>query len=160
MIKKSCFIFTLLIGIVLFSGMGYAYDARLQNYWNFTGLTDLVGAQVLVNTGASANTSYPSYSISGSSTPNSFQFIQSQGDTLSKTDAFATMSANTFTISWWVNPKNSSTMAHFKLTGTEGTDHIRCDSSWTGAYYKVNCIIYDGSYLLDVDSTANLDFNE
>jgi len=74
------------------------------SYYNFSSTTDLWGGNDATNNGATSVTQYPSFNISGDSSPNSFSF-----DGTSDYVTLPISTSSTYSLSAWVNLADSGT---------------------------------------------------
>src|SRR6056297_1694828 len=94
-----------LLALVILSSSAMALTAPSGgvSYYNFSDTTDLWGSNDATNNGATSVTDYPTYNISGDSSPNSYDFDGTESDDYVLTDdTFGLSDSDTVTISIWL----------------------------------------------------------
>ncbi len=96
----------LLVVIPLSSSIGYDEGTH---YYNLNVLTDLWGSNDTVNTGAADNENvYPSFAVSGDSSPNSTDFDKVSSEYMTMPDTFFANSSADFSYTFWYASNNAA----------------------------------------------------
>src|SRR6056297_1256802 len=108
-----------LLALVILSSSAMALTAPSGgvSYYNFSDTTDLWGSNDATNNGATSVTDYPTYNISGNSSPNSYEFDGSNDFLLSNNNLGLSGDDSISFSLWFKKSSNSSNSQHIMATG-------------------------------------------
>ena len=125
-------------------------------HYNFSDLTDYSGnGNTATNNGASSISDFPTFNLTGSSNPNSFDFESSESDYISSNNDFSNVGGD-MTLSYWIKPESFGS-ANPDMLVSYGESLDLADNGWfsyIGASQNIEFNIYSGSYGTQVVSTG------
>jgi len=145
-----------LLALVILSSSAMALTAPSGgvSYYNFSDTTDLWGSNDATNNGATSVTDYPTYNISGDSSPNSYDFDGSNDIYLSS-NPLANVGTGDFAVSIWVKPDSFSDYNTFVSLGgnpSGAEDRILLTFNNNG---KIETFIDDDTTSISTKSTSS-----